>query len=320
MAEQVMRLSDDEVRPRGCSMCNSEENEVLRLKELPGQAHAATPQGGVHSFVLQVVRSQGQPLDRATREFMDSRFGYDFSQVKIHIDRKAALTAHKVNASAFTLGRDIVFAAGHYAPHTSEGKRLLAHELAHVIQQAESGEFYVQREELHLYDPSDNPLRRWGYAHHYCEDYNVFTGYCSRDKPGMLHAGIRDLEGVRTWINFFSDSYTLNAIYFHTHGAPGYVDLPDGGISTENVWDLNTVSEKIASNAKIGFFGCNVAEGQEGSDFLLNAGSSLLEVGGGIVYASDSITFSVPGIGQRRPIWSKIKVVCVDPGGDSRIC
>ena len=61
-------------------------------------------------------------------------------------------------------------------------------------------------------------------------------------------------------------------------------------------------------------------EGQEGNDFLLNAGSSLLQSGGGTVYASDSVTFSVPGLGQRGPIWSSVKRVCVDPGGDSRIC
>jgi hypothetical protein len=263
----------------------------------------------------------GQPLDRDTREFMESRFDQDFSQVRIHIDRKAGMMAQEVNARAFTLGRDIAFAAGHYAPHTSAGKRLLAHELAHVVQQTGSGETYVQREQLHLYDSSDNPFRRWGYAHHYCEDYNVVTGFCSRDKPGMLHAGIRDLAGARNAINLFSGrGHTLNAIYFHTHGAPGYVHLPDGGISVNNVWDLNTVAGNIAANARIGFLGCNVAEDQEGSDFLLNAGSSLLGVGGGAVYASDSVTFSVPGIGQRRPIWSSVKRVCVEPGGDSRIC
>ena len=66
---------------------------------------------------------------------MEPRFGSDFSNVRVHTDSKAAESARAVNALAYTVGRDMVFGAGHYPPHSTDSKRLLAHELAHVVQQ-----------------------------------------------------------------------------------------------------------------------------------------------------------------------------------------
>lgn len=86
-------------------------------------------------IVHEVLRSPGQPLDPATREFMEPIFGHDFSQVRVHTDGKAAESARKVNALAYTLGQDVVFGEGQYKPESNAGKRLLVHELTHVIQQ-----------------------------------------------------------------------------------------------------------------------------------------------------------------------------------------
>lgn len=66
---------------------------------------------------------------------MESRFGHDFSQVRVHADSRASDSARAINASAYTVGRDLVFQAGRYRPETEAGKRLLAHELTHVVQQ-----------------------------------------------------------------------------------------------------------------------------------------------------------------------------------------
>jgi hypothetical protein len=88
--------------------------------------------------VHEALNSPGRPLDANTRAFMEPRFGHDFSQVRVHADEKAAESARAVGALAYTVGRDVVFGAGHYAPETREGRRLLAHELAHVVQQASS--------------------------------------------------------------------------------------------------------------------------------------------------------------------------------------
>ncbi len=77
----------------------------------------------------------GQPLPEPVRTFFESFFGYDFSQVRIHTDAMATELAQALNARAFTVGRDVMFGAGQYAPLTYVGQKLLAHELVHVIQQ-----------------------------------------------------------------------------------------------------------------------------------------------------------------------------------------
>ena len=77
----------------------------------------------------------GQPLDRGVRAFSESAFGADFADVRVHTDPHAAATARDLHALAYTVGRDIFFAAGRYRPAHREGRRLLAHELTHVLQQ-----------------------------------------------------------------------------------------------------------------------------------------------------------------------------------------
>lgn len=92
----------------------------------------------VPPIVQEVLRSPGQPLGADTRAFVESRFGHDFSRVRIHADARAAESARAVNALAYTVGRDVVFGAGQYAPETMHGRKLLAHELAHVMQQRDT--------------------------------------------------------------------------------------------------------------------------------------------------------------------------------------
>src|SRR5947209_15066228 len=86
------------------------------------------------SFNKGLSNNSGQPLDAGTRAFMESRFGHDFSRVRVHTDSRAAESAQAINALAYTVGRNVVFGRGQYAPGTSEGSKLLAHELTHVVQ------------------------------------------------------------------------------------------------------------------------------------------------------------------------------------------
>ena len=86
------------------------------------------------------VRLGGHPLDPTTRALMEPRLGHDFSRVRVHADGEAATAARAVQARAYTIGRDIVFGSGEYRPATVEGRRLLAHELTHVVQQRGAGE------------------------------------------------------------------------------------------------------------------------------------------------------------------------------------
>ena len=88
--------------------------------------------------VDQVLASPGRPLEPALRQDMEQRFGHDFSRVRVHSGAAAEQSAQDVNANAYTVGNNIVFGAGRFAPGTHEGRRLIAHELTHVVQQSGS--------------------------------------------------------------------------------------------------------------------------------------------------------------------------------------
>lgn len=111
---------------------------MCRKKQLErtGRAPATeTSQQVAPPIVHQVLRSIGQPLDPRTREFMESRFGEDFSQVRVHHNAQAAESVRAVDARAYTVGNDVVFGEARYAPQSRESQLLLSHELAHTIQQ-----------------------------------------------------------------------------------------------------------------------------------------------------------------------------------------
>ncbi|MGH9606625.1 MAG: DUF4157 domain-containing protein [Terracidiphilus sp.] len=90
-------------------------------------------------IVHEALGSPGQPLDSATRAFMEPRLGADLGSVHVHTGQNAAEAARAVDAQAYTVGQDIFFAAGKFRPHSSEGRRLLAHELSHTVQQSGGG-------------------------------------------------------------------------------------------------------------------------------------------------------------------------------------
>jgi hypothetical protein len=112
---------------------NPSPPQILRLSSSAPGAKEAPP------IVHEILRSPGRRLDAATRSFFEPRFGYDFSRVRIHADAEAAESARAVRALAYTVGDRIAFAPGRYAPHTHAGRKLLSHELAHVVQQGRGG-------------------------------------------------------------------------------------------------------------------------------------------------------------------------------------
>jgi hypothetical protein len=106
-----------------------------------GQAEA------VPASVDQVLASPGRPLEPALRQDMERRFGYDFSRVRVHTGAAAGQSARDVNAHAYTVGYNMVFGRGRFAPKTHEGRQLLTHELTHVVQQNGSISLFLQRKE-----------------------------------------------------------------------------------------------------------------------------------------------------------------------------
>ena len=92
----------------------------------------------VPSIVYQVLRSPGQPLEPSIRAFMESKFGYDLGNVRVHTDKRATTSAEELSANAFTVNNHVVFGAHKFTPQSQTGKQLLAHELAHVVQTREA--------------------------------------------------------------------------------------------------------------------------------------------------------------------------------------
>lgn len=137
VAEQVMRMPEPQ-RPSVGGQHADGRNSHEHVQTRRVNAHHA---GGVAGspVVHEALRPTGQPLDSATRRFMEPRFGLDFSHVRIHADSKCAQMADALNARAFTVGSDIYLGRGELQPRNVESDRLLAHELAHVTQQSRMG-------------------------------------------------------------------------------------------------------------------------------------------------------------------------------------
>jgi hypothetical protein len=91
------------------------------------------------NYAVNAMLGGGAPLPRETRDEFERRFGADFSDVRVHNDGAAHASAAAMHANAYTFGRDIVFGANRFAPQSLSGKRLLAHEIAHVVQQRRGG-------------------------------------------------------------------------------------------------------------------------------------------------------------------------------------
>jgi hypothetical protein len=172
-AEQVMRMPAGEA---GESNLDS-RNPLVRRAAAAGGAGVTEAPACVHD----VLNRPGRPLDAAARAFFESRFGHDFGRVRVHTDARAAESARAVQALAYTVGSRIVFGEGQYRPGTTDGQRMLAHELTHVVQQegAESGEQAAWRYGTRLQRLGANPG-------------------CTAEEQKIVHQSIFDARG---WLN-----------------------------------------------------------------------------------------------------------------------
>jgi hypothetical protein len=163
-AERVMRAPAEAPAPAACTTCERDDGATVRrvadspyspedgvVTQIVGPADEETPAQSVQAkfapgtpaplapsagrAIEAVQGSGGAPLPAGVRGFMESRFGHDFGRVRVHTGSRADAAARSIQARAYTLGRDVVFGAGQYAADSTAGRRLIAHELAHVIQQ-----------------------------------------------------------------------------------------------------------------------------------------------------------------------------------------
>lgn len=117
-----------------CNECQAKDRQQLQRSAMVGRELGTAPQ-----IVHQVLASPGRPLDTATRAFMEPAFGRDFGRIRVHSDSLASESAAAVHAQAYTVGSHLVFGVGKYNMQDSAGRRLLAHELTHAVQQGDSG-------------------------------------------------------------------------------------------------------------------------------------------------------------------------------------
>jgi hypothetical protein len=130
LEQEADRVAEEIMSASAHPAVGSSPPRIQRCAEPPAGQTVAVP-----GSVDKVLSGTGSPLGPALRWEMERRFGHDFSRVRVHTRAAAQSSATDVQARAFTVGHDIVFARGQYAPGTPHGKRLLAHELTHVVQQ-----------------------------------------------------------------------------------------------------------------------------------------------------------------------------------------
>ena len=208
IADQIMRMPDQEsfstspsltTIQRTCAVCGngmkpcsqcSQKEETLQRKSLVShmtsliQRHSRNHEDVFPNVQtsMNAIRGDGQPLPNAARAFFEPRFRESFQAVRIHTDTMAAHSAKSINARAFTMGNDIVFGSGQFAPETDNGKRLLAHELTHVVQQNSMNQNFISRS---------------------CSDPNFCKAYDTQEEIDNAEWWIRNtylrLEGIETF-------------------------------------------------------------------------------------------------------------------------
>ena len=200
--QEAERLAEQAVASTPCSCGGScskcqRDKEHLQASRLP---HSSAALAEAPPLVEEVLRSRGQPLDSATRKPLESRFGHDFSRVRVHTDAKAVQSAQAIDARAYTAGPHIAFGSGEYSPHTAAGRRLIAHELVHTMQQDAAPE-QVQRQpkaggakkpvaggactKICGKVPAQAPVKSGNFTFCLCDlvqmDFNPGPGYAERD-------------------------------------------------------------------------------------------------------------------------------------------
>ena len=204
VADQVMRMPNPALQRQVKNSVDESDFSSKEVEQPPIQSFANSAPGIVASEFTNSLGS-GVPLDTASRSYFEPRFAHDFSGVRVHTDDQASERARAIQARAYTLGRDIVFAAGEYAPSTFEGKRVLAHELAHVVQQSKhagplalrqaggaSGLSPLPRPVLQrtVFTPGVNhnhrPARRWSDVQRHPNSGGLISVACSLFSPSRV--------------------------------------------------------------------------------------------------------------------------------------
>ena len=233
VADRVMRMPDPSIGTRSaslavqrlCAECEEEaqrqpveDEEEVRMKRASGATPEIAP--GLQTRISALC-SGGQPLSPALRGFFEPRFGHDFGQVHLHQGRQASEAARALGARAYTLGQDVVFGQGEYRPESDQGRRLIAHELTHVVQQTGAFRPFVQRQGPEALSTTEGQLLPapppqsigLGLAEPECgppvgEIYEL-QGTMTSTNPACSVAGIKDLRQGRSLLQIYRADHPL---------------------------------------------------------------------------------------------------------------
>ena len=261
MADAVMRMPERDFSPGKAARVSSgadlqrksnkceEAGELYRTKDSGSDSLFDT------SSVGATVVSGGQLLSAETRAYFEPRFGQDFSNVRIHNGPQADRAALSVEARAFTLGRDVVFAAGEFDPGSDSGKRLLAHELTHVVQQSASDQIPVREEHgpRSFAVQKAGPVSRYGSSQACIQrtpSYIVAATFLGNNVGGGVNPVMRDrLQDAEAAIEAaFNALPAAQQVDFST-GQPttSYIDW--AGITSVGGWRSSTTSRHGSGSA-----------------------------------------------------------------------
>ncbi|HEY2860140.1 MAG TPA: DUF4157 domain-containing protein [Terracidiphilus sp.] len=279
---------------RKCAHCEEDDKQAnIQRKTNPAvqrKANGAAPPIAGPS-VQQALASPGEPLDTATRAFMEPRFGRSFDQVSVHTGAQPAESARSIGAAAYTVGNKIVFDGGRFAPQTDQGRRLLAHELTHVVQQGSGAVARrVQRDLIYGSDykspySKDDAETKSSEAGTWYPSTVDFTATASGSGGGSGSATFDDLikaiaakgKGSITSLGIIGHATTdLISLSGTITVNPANVTFTGGGVIDSvgikaKMADITAVRDRFAAGAKIILYGCHAGIGNSLMTQLSNA-------------------------------------------------
>jgi hypothetical protein len=213
--EQEADLIVDQVLAKPAHQVGS--GAPLRIQRFPGQP--AVQAGAAPASVDQALASSGRPLEPGLRQDMEERFGHDFSRVRVHTGAAAEQSARDVNAYAYTVGYDMVFGSGRLEPWSHEGRRLIAHELTHVVQQSASEVVSVSQGngKYGLSNPSARTIQR--------RRANYNAGGCATCTSASAAGSLAHPYAQRLFVNTYGKEIVSEAPINNPYDDNGRLDL-----------------------------------------------------------------------------------------------
>ncbi len=234
---------------RKCAECEEEEKSVHR-KEGAGSEEE---KGSQLDSYISSLHNAGDPLPESTLNFFEPRFNQDFSNVRVHSDNEASQSAQYINALAYTSGNNIVFGSHQFSPETTEGKKLLAHELTHVIQQGDKRQAVQARPDpVQLQTTGSKPLEGKALEKKLRKDFLKLRMDVDAASPNDAGAKKLIQTELREFVKNFSSYHPSEAWGWDAPDPNPNIARPDEGWRHDNIYSLEEATDLSARLQLIG--------------------------------------------------------------------